>query len=182
MTRLPSSEAAFTSGTEEKTAFVDDVFQGAHYAGFACTVVTCNIFSDIMFHVHRSRAKDDPQDVMSGPFWERHRSLDNKLSSTFMFLPAKMRLPQNIKDQRAAALNLNLHASVISLHHAALEKIDKHGIDYSLKKNCLQRLKASADEVANIAKLTCHEPSVFVGFIPLSPSLQEESVEMRPPR
>lgn len=99
---------------------------------------------------------------MNGPFWTRHRDLDNRLLSMFMFLPENMRLPQNSKDPSATHTNLNLHASVICLHHAAVEKADKHHLPDSIKQTSIYRLKAAAEEIASILKLTSYSTNIFV--------------------
>lgn len=125
-------------------------------------MVVCQIFKTILHHVHRAKPDDRPEDVMHGGYWTRHRRLDNDLSSIFMFLPERMRLPQNIRDPTAAHTNLNLHASVICLHHAAVEKVDKHNLPQSLKAASVLRLKAAAEEVVNIIKLASHAMAIFV--------------------
>ncbi|KAF4462885.1 Zn(II)2Cys6 transcriptional activator [Fusarium albosuccineum] len=160
-TRLPSSEDAFLSDRKEEAPFLEDVFTGAQYTGFAGTVITCQIFKIILRHVHRSRPDDRCDDVMNGSFWTRHRELDNTLSSLFMFLPEKFRLPENIRDASALHFNLNLHASVICLHHAAVEKAEKHNLPDHVKQNSIARLRASAEEVVSIIRLNTHAALFF---------------------
>ncbi|KAF7551011.1 hypothetical protein G7046_g7841 [Stylonectria norvegica] len=152
-TRLPASEEAFIADRKEEAPFLYEVFHGAPYTGFAGTMIVCQIFKTILHHVHRSKPHDRPEDVMHGPFWVRHRELDNKLSSIFMFLPDKLRLPQNIRDATATHTNLNLHACIICLHHAAIEKAVKHNLHSSIKTTSVYRLRAAAEEISNIMKL-----------------------------
>lgn len=125
-------------------------------------MVTCQIFKTILHHVHRSKLNDRPEDVMHGNFWIRHRDLDNKLSSVFMFMPEKFRLPQNLRDPTAIHLNLNLHASIICLHHAAIEKAERHKLPDHIRLNSMCRLRTAAEEVVNIIKLTSHTINNFV--------------------
>lgn len=101
---------------------------------------------------------------MEGPFWIRHRTLDNELSSIFVFLPEKFRLPANIRDPSALHTNLNLHASVICLHHGAIEKAEKYGLDGRVKASSLSRLKTAAEEIVNIARMTFHNANSFVSL------------------
>ncbi|KAG9253901.1 binuclear zinc transcription factor [Emericellopsis atlantica] len=159
-TRLPASEEAFTSGKEELAPFLDEIFHGATYEGFAGPIVICRIFKGIMHHVHRSKPRDQPEDLLNGAFWKRHRELDNELLSAFMFLPEQFRLPRNIRNPMALHLNLNLHASVICLHHAAVEKAEKFGHTDTIKAS-IGRLKNAADEIVSIARLTAHNTSIF---------------------
>ncbi|KAI9167403.1 binuclear zinc transcription factor [Paramyrothecium foliicola] len=159
--RLPASEEAFKSNQEEETSFIEDVLTGAPYAGFAGTIVFCHMFKLIMPHVHRPRQNDHPEDLMDGPFWIRHREIDNQLSSLFMFLPEKFRLPQHNRDPVAVHTNLNLHASIICLHHAAIEMATKYNLPDSIKQSSISRLRTAAEEVANIVKVTSHSQAFF---------------------
>ncbi|KAM3512799.1 hypothetical protein MY11210_003584 [Beauveria gryllotalpidicola] len=161
MTRLPASEAAFSSGEEEETAHLHQVFEGAPYAGFAGTIVTCQLFKSILRHVHRPKPDDNPADLAHGGFWKRHRELDNQLSSVFMFLPERLQLPANMRDPGAVHVNLNLHASIICLHHAALELAEMHHHSQSIIDESLRRLRTSAEEVVNIVKMTAHRTGIF---------------------
>ncbi|PNY24693.1 Binuclear zinc transcription factor [Tolypocladium capitatum] len=161
ITRLPASEEAFSSGQQETAPFMDEVFKGASYGGFASAIVICQVFRCILQHVHRTKPTDNADDMMEGAFWKRHRDLDNKLSSTFMFLPEKLRLPQNVRDPAAIHTNLNLHAAVITLHHAAAEQQEKHGLPESVKQTSICRLRTSAEEIANIMKMTSHSTVTF---------------------
>ncbi|KAF4972495.1 hypothetical protein FZEAL_9575 [Fusarium zealandicum] len=160
-TRLPSSEKAFISDCREEAPFMDEAFQGAQYSGFAGTVVTCQTFKVILRHVHVSKPTDGCSDVMNGSFWARHRELDNTLSSLFMFLPEKFRLPENVQDATATHLNLNLHASVMCLHHAAVEKAEKYNLPDHVKQNSINRLRAAAEEVVSILRLNCRATLYF---------------------
>ncbi|KAG5915932.1 hypothetical protein E4U61_004114 [Claviceps capensis] len=161
MTRLPASEEAFASGTEEISPFLEQTFNGAPYSAFAATIVVCQIFRIMLKHVHRCRPSDRPQDMLDGPFWHRHRALDNKLSGIFMFLPARFVLSGGIRDPGAIHMNLNLHAAVIMLHHAALEQVEQHDLPRSARELSLCRLRASAEEIVNIVKMTSHSTSIF---------------------
>lgn len=164
MTRLPCSESAFNSGQEETAPFLHEAIKGASYSSFAGTLVVCEGFKGILYHVHRPKPDDNPQDVLEGNFWKRHRELDNNLSSIFMFLPESFRLPQSQRDPAAIYANLNLHASIICLHHAALEMADKYKLSDSIIVSSKSRLRTSAEEIVNIVKMTSHFPAIFVSF------------------
>ncbi|ODA82606.1 hypothetical protein RJ55_01114 [Drechmeria coniospora] len=161
MTRLPASEEAFSSGQEEVAPFMEEAFKGASYSGFAGSIIICQVFREILRHVHRSKPADRADDMMDGAYWKRHRDLDNKLSSAFMFLPEEFRLPQSSRYPPAIHTNLNLHAAVITLHHAAIEMQEKHGLPDSVKQSSKCRLRTSAEEIVNIIKLTSHSTTIF---------------------
>ncbi|KAK2003417.1 hypothetical protein LX36DRAFT_651187 [Colletotrichum falcatum] len=155
-THLPSSEEAFNSGCQETTAPLPEAFKGASYSTFAAAVIVCFIFNKLLKHVHWERPKDRPTDVENGEFWTRHRDIDNMLSSVFMFLPERFRLPQSMRDPTAVHANLNLHASVICLHHAAIDRIEKYKLPEKLKATSILRLRTAAEEVVNVVKATSH--------------------------
>jgi len=113
-------------------------------------------FNQILKHAHRPKANDNPEDFEYGAYWKRHRDLDNTLSGAFMFLPESFRLPENYRELTAINTNLNLHASIICLHHAAIERIEANNLPDSAKKMSQDRLGAAAQEIINILKLTSH--------------------------
>ncbi|EFQ25024.1 hypothetical protein CGRA01v4_06675 [Colletotrichum graminicola] len=160
-THLPSSEEAFNLGLEETTATLPEAFKGASYSTFAAAVVVCFIFNKLLKHVHWERPNDRPTDVEYGEFWTRHRDIDNMLSSAFMFLPERFRLPHGMRDPTAVHTNLNLHASVICLHHAAIDRIERYNLPEKLKAASMLRLRTAAEEVVNVVKSTSHVNSGY---------------------
>ncbi|KAK8027583.1 hypothetical protein PG991_004639 [Apiospora marii] len=151
-THLPCSEAAFRSGEEAKGCTLNEALKGYPYSSFASSVVICHFFNEILKHVHRPRPDDFPENYEFGRYWTRHRELDNTLSSAFMFLPECFRLPDHFQDRTAIHINLNLHASIICLHHAAIDKVDKHKLPNHLKKASQTRLLTAAQEIINIMR------------------------------
>ncbi|KAI1353101.1 hypothetical protein F5Y01DRAFT_323583 [Xylaria sp. FL0043] len=156
-TRLPATEAAFHSGQPMETCTIHDVFKGDHsYSSFSGTIVVCHLFNMILKHAHRPKENDNPENYEYGEYWKRHREIDNTISSAFMFLPEPFRLPENYREPTAVNTNLNLHASIICLHHAALERIETYNLPEFAKRISQDRLSAAAQEIINIIKLTSH--------------------------
>nr|CDP31904.1 putative binuclear zinc transcription factor, fungal_trans super family [Podospora anserina S mat+] len=154
-THLPASEDAFAKGQEEKSTSLQSLFNGFNYSTYGGNVVICHIFNQIMKHAHCPMPSDRPDDLESGPFWQRHRELDTLLSSAFMFLPDRLRLPKNITDPVAIQTNMNLHAAVICLHNTAYEKADKlPSLPASVKQDSRTRSLMAAGEIVNILKLS----------------------------
>ena len=120
------------------------------------------IFNDLLNHVHRPKASDRPDDIQDGPYWKRHRQLDNNLGSAFMFLPDKFQLPANIRDMVALQVNLNLHASVVCLHSAACDVVNKYGLDKRLGERSKVRKLTAAREVVKIMRLARETTSPYV--------------------
>ncbi len=155
-THLPASEEAFNTGKEEETTTLQNSLNGFAYSTFAGAVINCHIFNLMLKHVHRQNLDDRPEDIEYGPFWNRHRDLDNMLSTSFMFLPERFRLPKQIRNPVAVHKNLNLHACVICLHIAACDRADRYNLPDQLKEISNTRLKTAALEIVNIMKLTSH--------------------------
>jgi hypothetical protein len=143
---------------------LDQAFQGHSYSSFGGAILICHIFNQILMHIHRPKPSDDPGNYEFGGFWQRHRDIDNTLSSAFMFLPEAFRLPENYRDPTAVHTNLNLHASIICLHLASLEKIELYNHPDYAKTASESRLFTAAHEIVNIIKLTSHLKSSPVGL------------------
>ncbi|CAG9984338.1 unnamed protein product [Clonostachys byssicola] len=152
MTRLPASEDAFLSGQIEDAPFLDEVFQGASHSTFATTLVICHIFKITLNHTSRHSH--------GAAFWKRHKDLDHKLSSIFMFLPERFQSPDYKSDPVAAHTNLNLHATTICLHYAAVEIVDKHSHSEATKQQSLSRMRISAEEIVEVVKAI--SPNSFI--------------------
>ncbi|KAI0840554.1 hypothetical protein F5Y06DRAFT_243039 [Hypoxylon sp. FL0890] len=155
-TRLPAPESAFNNGEEVETCSLDDAFKGRPYSSFAGAILVCHLFNQILKHVHRPKPNDNPDNYEYGEYWQRHRDIDNTLSSAFMYLPQSFRMPENYRDPVAVHTNLNLHASTIALHHSAIETIDTYKLPETAKKISQDRLRTAAQEIVNIIKLTSH--------------------------
>ncbi|KAK0737102.1 hypothetical protein B0T21DRAFT_157427 [Apiosordaria backusii] len=153
-THLPASEDAFAKGQEEKSTSLQSPFNGFDYSTYGGNVVICHIFNQIMKHAHCPMPTDRPDDLESGPFWQRHRELDNLLSTAFMFLHDRLRLPRNISDPVAVQTNMNLHAAIICLHNTSYEKADKLKLPLPVKQDSRTRALMAAGEIVNILKLT----------------------------
>lgn len=161
-THLPAPEDAFTTGVEEKTSTLGEAFRGSGYSGFAGNVIICHIFTRLMKHAHRPMPGDCPEDPEFGPFWKRHRELDNLLSNAFMFMPERFRLPGNARDPVAVQANLNLHGAVICLHIAARERADKFKLG-SLGLASRTRALTAAQEIIDIMKSSTHTKTTHKG-------------------
>ncbi len=148
-----------------ETCTIHDILKGDHaYSSFSGSVVVCHLFNLILKHAHRPKENDNPENYEYGEYWKRHREIDNTLSSAFMFLPESFRLPENYRDPTAVNTNLNLHASIICLHHAALERIETYNLPESAKRTSQDRLGAAGQEIVNIIKLTSHLSSGSVSY------------------
>lgn len=116
----------------------------------------CYIFNAILKHVHRTKPDDGRHDYEYGRYWNKHRELDNMLSSAFMFLPERFRLPMSLRDPVAVHTNLNLHASVICLHNSAYEMTKEHDLPDHVRQTSKTRVLTAAQEIVTVVKLTSH--------------------------
>ncbi len=73
-----------------------------------------------------------------------------------MFLPDHLRLPANIRDMNVVFLHMNIHASSICLHQAAVLQAKKHNIDPNFIQQSRNRNLMGAEEITNIMRLISH--------------------------
>lgn len=164
-TRLPASEDAFNTGSYEASPTLQEAFGGSSYSSFASMAVIGYLFNELLNHVHRSKVSDRPDDLQDGPYWKRHREIDNNLDDAFMFLPDKFRLPTNITETVALQVNLSIHASVLCLHSAACDAVKKHGLDKRLGERSRVRRLNAAREIVNIMRLARETMSPYVSSV-----------------
>lgn len=160
-THLPSSEEAFNQGIPQPSCSIDNIFSGSSYSTFSSAILICHLFNSILHHV-QLKPGDRPEDFEYGPFWQRHRGLDTKMSSAFVFLPERYRLPGNFRDPVAVHTNLNLHAATVCLHNAAVERAEIHNMPASVIKDSQDRMLAAAQAIVNIVQETTHMAANFV--------------------
>lgn len=116
------------------------------------------LFNGILRHVQRPKPDDNPGDL-TGKFWKRHQKLDSVVENVFARLPPQLRLPENIKDPSAIHTHLHLHASVICLHHQAVDKMNEFGLTEK-KMESEQKLLVSAARIVELMRTTRHLTSV----------------------
>jgi hypothetical protein len=157
-TNLPATEESFVMSKPEKTLPLADVMsaEGAStLSPFGGTVLMACIFGRNLTHLHRNDGDDNDHDL-NGEFWKRHRNLDNILLNTSLSLPPQLRLPAGINDPNIVFVNMNIHASTICLHQAAIFKADKNHMSAYISSESKRRCIIAADQIANIMKLISH--------------------------
>ena len=73
-----------------------------------------------------------------------------------MFLPDNLRLPANARDMNVVFVHMNIHASCICLHQAAVLTAKKHNIDPNFIQQSRNRNLMAAEEITNIMRLISH--------------------------
>ena len=159
LTDLPASQESFELGVVEKTVSLEEAStaDGAPLiSSFAGVVIAAALFGRNYQHLHAKGPTENPADLANGEFWKRHRKMDNVLSNTFMFLPDHLRLPGNIRDMNVVFIHMNIHASSICLHQAAVLMAKKHNIDPSFIQQSRNRNIMAAEEITNIMRMVSH--------------------------
>jgi hypothetical protein len=82
--------------------------------------------------------------------------MDNVLSNTFMFLPDHLRLPSGARNMNVVFIHMNIHASAICLHQAAVLTAQKHNLDPNFILKSHARCLMAAEEITNIMRLVSH--------------------------
>ncbi|KAK4947863.1 hypothetical protein LTR10_013371 [Elasticomyces elasticus] len=125
-TALPSSEQEFTSGQPTNPSLsLNDCMTPTgvkNLSLFAANATIAALFGRTLTHLHR---KDLPYEG-SGPddetFWRRHNYLDTILLHTLQYLPDDLRIRAGISSPQIVLLHINIQASTICLHQAAIFK------------------------------------------------------------
>ena len=155
---LPVSEEAYESGTAQKAPTLEEAMrpqQAAQLSSFAGVVLVTHFFGLNLIHLHRPEPDQQEQD-MSGPFWKRHRAMDNDLLKIALQLPSSLRLPSGIRNPNIVFLNLALHTSTICLHQAAIFKAEKNQLPKTLVEQSRTRCILAAAEIASVMRMTSH--------------------------
>jgi hypothetical protein len=159
MTNLPASEEAFERGIPQSTISFQEALTAegvAQITSFGGVVLSACLFGHNFEHLHTRGPEERPENLANGEFWKRHRRMDNVLSNTFMFLPDHLRLPAGLRDMNVVFLHMNIHASSICLHQAAVTTAEKHKISQSFIKQSRARSLMAAEEIVNNMRLISH--------------------------
>lgn len=123
---------------------------------FGGVILSACLFGHNFQHLHKTGSDEHPEDLANGEFWKRHRKMDNVLSNTFMFLPDHLRLPGGLRDMNVVFLHMNIHASTICLHQAAVLTAEKNNLSQSFIHQSRTRSLMAAEEIANTMRLVSH--------------------------
>lgn len=170
-TNLPASEEAFELGVAEQTPSLAEALtpEGAsNISPLGGVILSATLYGHNFEHLHRTGPNENPEDPANGEFWKRHRKMDNVLSNTFMFLPDNLRLPTGLRNMNVVFLHMNIHASSICLHQAAIVTANKHNVAGNIVRQSEARCLMAAEEITNIMRLICHvdasQMNSWVGF------------------
>lgn len=159
VTDLPASEHAFDSSKPESTQSLCDSMTptgASKLSPFAGVVLMACLFGRNIQHLQRPDA-GNRDDSLSGEFWKRHRQIDSVLLNTSLSLPDHLRLPRGIVDHNIVFTNMNIHASTICLHQAAICKADRNGLSATVSTESKARCVSAANETANIMRMISHQ-------------------------
>lgn len=157
MTNLPGTEEAFEQGRPGKPLTLKDAMtaDGArHLSPIAGIILMACLFGRNLIHLHRPDG-DERDDDLNGSFWRRHRHMDNILLNIALSLPNHFKLPMGINDPNVVFTNMNIHASTICLHQAAIFKAEKHNMP-SVTNDSKNRCINAAAEIATIMRMIAH--------------------------
>ena len=165
-TNLPASEESYESCKAQKTPPLRESMtqeQVASLSPLAGVVYISHFFGLNITHLHRPEPNDG-EDDLQGPFWRRHRSMDNILLNTIMSLPSHLRLPAGVRNPNIVFLNFALHTSTVCLHQAAIFKAEKNQLPPSVIEQSRARCILAASEIASVMRLTSHIDVAGVSF------------------
>ncbi|KAF4998851.1 hypothetical protein FDECE_11694 [Fusarium decemcellulare] len=158
MTNLPSSEEAFNMSRPEQTQSLSECTSpmgAGKLSPYGGIVLMACLFGRNLVHLHRPDADDLDHDL-NGPFWKRHRQMDNILLNTSLCLPAQLKLPAGLTNPNIVFTNMSIHTSTICLHQAAIFKAEKNKLPASVSAESKVRCITAANEIASIMRMISH--------------------------
>jgi hypothetical protein len=157
-TDLPASEEAYDMSRPEQTQTLQDsttTSGAAKLSSFGAVVLLASLFGRNLVHLHRPDA-DDLDNDLNGPFWKRHRAMDNIILNTSLCLPAPLKLPAGLPNPNVVFTNMSIHTSTICLHQAAIFKAEKHKLPSNVSAESKIRCITAANEIASIMRMISH--------------------------
>ncbi|KAM0215888.1 hypothetical protein ACHAPQ_002938 [Fusarium lateritium] len=158
MTNLPASEDAFNMSRPEQTQSLTECTSpmgAGKLSSFGGIVLMACLFGRNLVHLHRPDADDLDHDL-NGPFWKRHRQMDNILLNTSLCLPPQLKLPTGLSNPNIVFTNMSIHTSTICLHQAAIFKAEKNKLPASVSAESKVRCITAANEIASIMRMISH--------------------------
>lgn len=158
MTNLPASEDAFNMSRPEQTQSLTECTSpmgAGKLSPFGGIVLMACLFGRNLVHLHRPDADDLDHDL-NGPFWKRHRQMDNILLNTSLCLPPQLKLPIGLSNPNIVFTNMSIHTSTICLHQAAIFKAEKNKLPASVSAESKVRCITAANEIASIMRMISH--------------------------
>jgi hypothetical protein len=171
ITNLPSSEISFEHGVEESTPSLAEAMTpggASNISPYGGVIMAATLYGHNFEHLHRSGPNERPEDFTGGDFWKRHRHIDNVLSNTFMFLPDHLRTPYVSQDMNVLFMHMNIHASIICLHQAAIVTAQRYKLEPSVIRTSRTRNLMAAQEITNLMRMCSHVDAYSVSFVTLA--------------
>lgn len=132
---------------------------------FGGEVLMACLLGHNLHHLHRHPEEDRLEDLKNSSFWRRHRHLDQVLANVSLSLPEKFRLPNGIGDPHIVFTNMNIHATTICLHQAALFKAEKSKLPHHLISESRARCFSAASSITTIMRTITHLEVHAVGIL-----------------
>jgi hypothetical protein len=89
---------------------------------FAATAMIAAVVGRTLTHFHRKEIDEGSREDPDSAFWRRHQSLDKVLLNTLEHLPPQLQIGSSLLNPAAVQLHINIQASTICLHQAAIFK------------------------------------------------------------
>lgn len=134
-------------------------------AGFAATVLICEIYKRILEHTIKFDINDGEWDYLCGNFWMRHRSLEDMLTIIPSCLPLFSDTPKTFSNPNAIIFSVNRYSAVIALHHASAAVAERFCLLPQVLAASRAKLQESATAIATIVKNTVNAGTILVSIL-----------------
>ncbi|KAB5543150.1 hypothetical protein GE09DRAFT_968709 [Coniochaeta sp. 2T2.1] len=155
-TKLPASEEAFASGTDEATVPLSKGLQDlrqdreSHVSPFAIRILAANELLHALDHGARQLQDDDPGGIQDSVYWQRHKEIDENLGILTVYLPENLQIFRNPRSLDAILVHICTNMANIHLHRTALRLMQRHSLDDRLVARSQSRLLPAADGIVAV--------------------------------
>ncbi|KAL8729265.1 MAG: hypothetical protein Q9166_004886 [cf. Caloplaca sp. 2 TL-2023] len=131
----------------------------APYSPFAGAVVMAGFCGRCLRHLQNAHKADVESDY-TYDFWANHYSIDGMIVQTLLSSLNHLNIPngvdsvQGLSDPNTIFLNMNMRATVICLHQAAVVQMEKTSLPATLIAESESRALKAAQEIAHIMKIS----------------------------
>ncbi|KAL8915137.1 MAG: hypothetical protein Q9172_006936 [Xanthocarpia lactea] len=158
MDSFEGSSAPLPTIVPLKDAMRESVVPGSTlYSPFAGAVLVAGFSGRCLRHLQNAH-KADAENEYTYDFWSNHYSIDGAMNQTLSSSLKHLNIAfgadsiEDVTDPNTIFLNMNMRATIICLHQAAIVQAEKSSLPATLIAESENRTLAAAQEIASIMK------------------------------
>lgn len=142
-------------------------------SSFSGVILATTLLAREYEHIQQSSTFQNVKDCNDTSFWDRHRKIDNALSTTFLYLPEHLKTAHELHDPNAIFLGMALQAATICLHRTAISKSLNCQVYSDTVSQSLARCTTAAHAIATTIRLVGQDSSKVCSSTLSSPQVHD---------